>query len=83
MASSQDIRRSQRNRRVIDYKLLHNVGMSDNKAEEEKSMEINDEPDANENENKQNRQRTQLKVTVPKIIWNFKALKILLHIRNL
>ena len=83
MASSQDIRRSQRNRRVIDYKLLHNVGLSDNKAEEEKSSEINDEPDTNKDENKQNRQRTQLKVTVPKIIWNFKALKILLHKRNL
>ena len=83
MASSQNIRRSQRNTKVIDYKLLHNVGLSDNKAEEEKSMEIIEEPDANKNENKQNRQRTQLKVTVPKIIWNFKALRILLHKRNL
>ena len=83
MASSQDIRRSQRNRRVIDYKLLHKVGLSDNKAEEEKSMAMNNKPDCNENENKQNWQRTQLKVAVPKIIWNFKALKILLHKRNL
>ena len=47
MASSQDIRRSQRNRRLIDYKLLHSVGLSDNKAEEEKSMEMNKKLDAN------------------------------------
>ena len=53
MASSQDIRRSQRNRRLIDYKLLHSVGLSDNKAEEEKSMEMNKKLDANKNENKQ------------------------------
>ena len=83
MASSQDIRRSQRNSRLIDYKLLHSVGLSDNKAEEEKSMEIIGKPDANNIENEQERQRTQLKVPVPKIIWNFKALKILLHKRNL
>ena len=82
MASSQNIRRSQRNTKVIDYKLLHKVGLSDNKAEEEKSIKMNKTLDANKNENKQDRQRTQLKVPVPKIIWNFKALKILLHKRN-
>ena len=60
MASSQNIRRSQRNTKVIDYKLLHNVGLSHNKAVEEKSMEIIGKPDANNNENEQDRQRTQL-----------------------
>ena len=56
MASSQNIRRSQSYRRVIDYKLLNSVGLSDNKAEEEKSMAMNNKPDSNknENENKQN-----------------------------
>ena len=65
MASSQNIRRSQRNRRVIDYRLLNSVGLSDNKAEEEKSIKMNKTLDANKNENKQDRQRTQLKVPVP------------------